>query len=115
MNEITQQLHAQTGKKGEVFKTDHLTNDQHDKVKTNANKQEARILRYLTEAVDLYPSVGFGASVLWQILGYHASEEPLTSFRRALNSLAKQGKVEKMAEKRVGYYGANEHLWRLKR
>jgi hypothetical protein len=115
MNSITKEIHAQRGKRGETFKTDHFTDDQDAKLKRNAKGQEARILRYLTEAVELYPATGFGASVLWQILGYHSTDEPLTSFRRALHSLKKQGKVEMLAEKRVGYYGAPEHLWRLKR
>jgi Fe2+ or Zn2+ uptake regulation protein len=107
MNELTKEIDAQRGKPGETFKTDHFTDDQDAKLKRNAKSQEARILKFL----ELH-SNGVGASAVWQAL---RNSEPLTSFRRALNSLAKQGKVEMLAEKRVGYYGAPEHLWRLKR
>jgi hypothetical protein len=115
MNHITKEIHAQRGTPGETFKTTGFTDDQDAKLKRNAKGQEARILKYLTEGAELLPAVGFGASFFWQILAYHSKEEPLTSFRRALHSLKKQGKVEMLAERRVGYYGAPEHLWRLKR
>ena len=110
MNNITKEIHAQRGTPGETFKTEHFTDDQDAKLKRNAKSQEARILEFFREYVPAWGAVG--ASVIWQHIS--SEFEPVTSIRRALNSLAKQGKVEKTDGLRVGYYGANEHLWRLK-
>ena len=111
MNSITKEIHAQRGKRGETFKTDHFTDDQDEKTKVNANRQEAAILEYL----QYYPN-GLGASwIHWRINYKYGHDFLITSVRRALNSLAKQGKVEKMEEMQKSRYGANEHFWRLKR
>jgi Fe2+ or Zn2+ uptake regulation protein len=111
MNEITKQIHAQRGTPGETFKTDHFTDDQHEKTKVNANKQEAAILTLLEKY-----SYGLGATVIQMRISYQQGQGFLvTSIRRALTSLAKQGKVEKLAEMELSRYGRNEHLWRLKR
>ena len=39
---------------------------------------------------------------------------PITSVRRAMNSLTKKGKLEKTTHKVDGPYGAQEFTWRLK-
>ena len=41
------------------------------------------------------------------------SEAPLTSVRRSINTLTKQGKLIKTDEQRVGPYGRPETVWRL--
>ena len=92
-----------------IHKDDHFTEEQKVKSRKSAESQEARILGYLQ--VD--PKFSFSASELWTCL--HGENEPLTSFRRALSNLAKQGKVEKTNQTFEGFYGKNEHLWRLKR
>jgi hypothetical protein len=107
MNNITKQIDAQRGKRGEVFKTDHFTDDQHEKTKANANKQEAKIL----ELLECFEK-GIGATWLHTVT---PSTWLITSVRRALNSLAKQGKVEKMQQVARSLHGRNEHLWRLKK
>ena len=41
------------------------------------------------------------------------SNAPLTSVRRSMNTLTKQGKLIKTEETRVGPYGRPETVWRL--
>jgi hypothetical protein len=38
---------------------------------------------------------------------------PITSIRRAMNTLTKAGKLTKTSELRVGDYGKKVHVWRL--
>lgn len=38
---------------------------------------------------------------------------PITSIRRALTNLTKQGKLIKTDEKRIGMYGRSEYVWKL--
>lgn len=40
-------------------------------------------------------------------------EYPITSIRRALTNLTKQGKLIKTNEKRIGMYGRSEYVWKL--
>lgn len=91
-----------------VYSTDHFTEEQKAATKENAEWQESRILEFLRDGM-----AKASASDVWEIC--RKQDEPLTSFRRALTNLAKQGKVEKLDEVKVGIYGRNEHLWRLKR
>lgn len=39
---------------------------------------------------------------------------PLTSIRRALSNLTRDGKLEKISKMKIGSYGKLEHCWRLK-
>lgn len=39
---------------------------------------------------------------------------PRTSIGRSLNTLMNEGKVSKLQEKRIGYYGRPNYLWRFK-
>ena len=39
---------------------------------------------------------------------------PLTSIRRALSNLTRDGKLEKTSKKKLGMYGKLEHCWKLK-
>lgn len=38
---------------------------------------------------------------------------PITSIRRALTNLTKQGKLIKTSEKIIGMYGRSEYVWKL--
>lgn len=38
---------------------------------------------------------------------------PITSIRRALTNLTKQGKLIKTDEKRIGMHGRSEYVWKL--
>ena len=40
--------------------------------------------------------------------------EPLTSSRRSISDLTRDGHLEKTEEKRTGIYGKPEYCWRLK-
>ena len=52
---------------------------------------------------------GFTPSVLYDALETY----PITSIRRALTNLTKQGKLIKTNEKRIGMYGRSEYVWKL--
>ena len=41
-------------------------------------------------------------------------ETPLTSIRRAINTLTEEGKLTKSEEQKKGYFGKPEHVWHLK-
>lgn len=92
-----------------IHKADHFTEEQKVKSRKNAESQEARILGYF----EIEPDFSFPATWLWTAL--HGENEPLTSFRRALSNLAKQGKIEKLRLTTIGMYGKPEHYWRMKR
>tara|TARA_R100001460_G_scaffold108159_2_gene158477 strand:+ start:1028 stop:1321 length:294 start_codon:yes stop_codon:yes gene_type:complete len=38
---------------------------------------------------------------------------PITSIRRALSNLTRDGKLEKTSKKKLGMYGKYEHCWQL--
>lgn len=46
-------------------------------------------------------------------LMYYFTRTPITSIRRALTNLTKQGKLIKTDEKRIGMYGRSEYVWKL--
>lgn len=54
-------------------------------------------------------NLGFSPSELYDGLETY----PITSIRRALTNLTKQGKLIKTDEKRIGMYGRSEYVWRL--
>lgn len=59
----------------------------------------------------------FGASTVWQMFneGKHfKAQAPITSIRRSLNTLEKEGIVEKTGNKQTGAFGRLENLYRLK-
>lgn len=57
----------------------------------------------------------FSPSLNWspaELQGYFINM-PITSIRRALTNLTKQGKLIKTNEKRIGMYGRSEYVWKL--
>lgn len=54
-------------------------------------------------------NLGFSPSELYDGLETY----PITSIRRALTNLTKQGKLIKTDEKRIGMYGRSEYVWKL--
>lgn len=48
-----------------------------------------------------------------QMLNLKLKIYPITSIRRALTNLTKQGKLIKTNEKRIGMYGRSEYVWKL--
>lgn len=92
------------------------TNESGTTLKNNvfkAKSQEAEIYRqfcYNKKAFDsnLITCLGFSASDILQFMAC-----PITSIRRALTNLTKQGKLIKTNEKRIGMYGRSEYVWKL--
>lgn len=48
-----------------------------------------------------------------ELFNTFSKQMPITSIRRALTNLTKQGKLIKTDEKRIGMYGRSEYVWKL--
>lgn len=86
------------------------TNESGTTLKNNvakAKSQEEEILIIFSE----YNKVlnGVAPTQLYALTDHY----PLTSVRRALTNLTKQGKLIKTNEKRIGMYGRSEYVWKL--
>ena len=59
------------------------------------------------------PPRKFTPSEVWQILIKRGMSEktPLTSIRRSINTLTKEGILRKLDEKTEGFYSHPEHYW----
>lgn len=71
-----------------------------------AKRQDERIL----EVFEAYPNVKYGASDFTLIF----PNMPITSIRRALNTLEGNEKIERTGEKQQGIYSRNERTYKLK-
>jgi len=86
-----------------------------DKLRTYEQKamsqDEIILLHFANEGdwfgIDVY---GYTPS---QVNHYCLPNAPLTSVRRSMNTLTKQGKLIKTDEQRMGPYGRPETVWRL--
>ena len=70
------------------------------------------ILKYFQD----HESEKLGASEIWERLITEmkiSSMTPLTSIRRSITDLHNAGTIIKSEEKKIGFYGRNEHLWFL--
>tara|TARA_R110002020_G_scaffold221997_2_gene430306 strand:- start:5309 stop:5584 length:276 start_codon:yes stop_codon:yes gene_type:complete len=85
------------------------TNLKGDELKTSHKKtisQEQKILEiFKNHQIPLSPT---------DIFSNFFKKTPLTSIRRALSNLTRDGKLEKISKKKIGSYGKPEHCWRLK-
>ena len=54
------------------------------------------------------------ASDVWELMKVHANSPLLTSVRRAMSNLCTQDVLERTEAKRMGLYGKNEFLYKLK-
>lgn len=70
--------------------------------------QEAQILAFFAR----YGKDAFTPAEVYHAL-FYASNVPLTSVRRAITNLTKQGKLYKTTEQTAGRYGIKNHKWRL--
>ena len=97
------------------------TNESGTTLKNNvakAKSQEKIILRFfnedknILEGSEFEKNIGFSPS---QFVGglFSLYNMPITSIRRALTNLTKQGKLIKTNEKRIGMYGRSEYVWKL--
>lgn len=67
-----------------------------------AKNQEHQIMKIMQLYKKLSPSD------VWK---WYGKSIPLTSVRRALTNLSKQGKLIKTDEKKKGIYGRDEYVW----
>ena len=85
------------------------TNLKRDELKTSHKKtisQEQKILEiFKNHQIPLSPT---------DLYLNFFDKTPITSIRRALSNLTKDGKLEKTLLMKIGSYGKAEHCWRLK-
>ena len=75
-----------------------------------AQTQNERVLKILTEAkTHLTP-----AEVWARYCKYYNSKTPITSIRRALTTLTKNGRLEMVYIKKIGLFGKPNYQWRIK-
>jgi hypothetical protein len=89
-----------------AHKVSFMPSEEQAAIKANAKDQEGRILAYFELHIKGSPSQVFAAVA--------KPGEPITSIRRAISNLTKDGKLVKTDELRKGQ-GASEHVWRLAR
>ena len=89
------------------FNTTHLVGSDLATQLENAITQEDKILAYFLN----HKSKRFGPSDLWHLMV--VDRAPLTSIRRAINSLTKQGWLVKTSHQKMGLYGKPECTWIL--
>ena len=86
------------------------TNLKGDELKTSQKKavsQEQKILDiFYKYQIPLSPTDIYGDF-------FKSVNAPITSIRRALSNLTKDGKLEKTSKKKFGMYGKTEHCWKL--
>lgn len=88
------------------FNTTGQTGDQLAEYRERAATQEAVILQFFQE----HPRNTYTPSDLTKLL----PRAPLTSIRRAVTDLTRQGLLEKTTSQKNGIYNRPEHKWRLK-
>lgn len=85
------------------------TNLKGDELKTSQKKavsQEQKILEIFNKyQIPLSPTEVYR--------NFAPPYAPLTSIRRALSNLTRDGKLEKTSKKKLGMYGKYEHCWQL--
>lgn len=74
-----------------------------------AARQDARILSWFVNHV--IDDELQGASSIWQTVFQPGENVPITSVRRALNTLASQGHIKKTKDQLPGVYGRPECGW----
>lgn len=74
-----------------------------------AETQDEAILRVFRYADKVHPK-GLTPSEAHELAGL---KSPITSIRRAITNLTKDGKLQKTDDKREGPFGRPEYVWRL--
>jgi Fe2+ or Zn2+ uptake regulation protein len=92
------------------FNTTHEKGDQLKASRFKAGMQNAKILDMFTH----YHYREFTPDEIWSYFDFNRSGWPLTSVRRAINTLTEEGFLEKLETKRMGMYGKLTHTWKLK-
>lgn len=85
------------------------TNLKGDELKTSQKKtasQEQKVLKIFNKyQIPLSPTEVYR--------NFTSPNAPLTSIRRALSNLTRDGQLEKTSKKKLGMYGKYEHCWKL--
>ena len=75
-------------------------------VKTEKQEQVIRIL------ADDFIEKTFSPSMMHSVMERHGKKLPITSVRRAISDLTREGVLKKTDKQRIGYYGKREYMWR---
>jgi hypothetical protein len=91
------------------YNTNSLTGEDLKKAVSDAQRQEDAIFL-------LYKHTGkpYSPSQVLRLMEKAGKNWPITSLRRAITNLEKQGKLIKTDEMREGLYGKPEHTWIIK-
>ena len=54
----------------------------------------------------------FSPSMMHSIMERNGRKVPITSVRRAISDLTREGVLKKTDKQRIGYYGKREYMWR---
>jgi hypothetical protein len=88
------------------YNTTHLPSDQLKKRKLDSNRQSNQILRFFSDNPK-------GCFTPFEVQEYgNFMHYPITSIRRAINTLTQAGLLVKTDVLKVGDYGAMNHTWR---
>ena len=88
------------------YNTTQETGEALAKKRVKAKTQTEKVLEFFEQ----YPSTQFAPFQVHRNVG---GSSLLTSTRRSISDLTKEGKLVKCTEKRLGEYGAMNYTWRL--
>ena len=71
-------------------------------------KQEEAVYMLADNFVDK----SFSPSMMHSQFEFYGKKVPITSVRRAISDLTREGVLKKTDKQRIGYYGKKEYMWR---
>lgn len=89
------------------YNTTNLNGTELKKRRSKADSQDKIILSFFREH-----KRRMTASEVW-INAFNTDEVPITSVRRSISTLNREGKILKTNERKQGIYGASEYLWEI--
>ena len=97
---------------GTIYNTNNMVGQELTEMSHSAKAQETAVIKFFTDRV----ADKAGASTIWNVLKITKRIDqavPLTSIRRAVSTLTKQGKLVKTDDMSVGVYGKREYMYSL--
>jgi len=89
------------------YNTDNESGEELKRSRGNAWKQDEIIL-------ELFQKNPLNSYTPFEVMGIlQMTHVPITSIRRAMNSLTRDGLIEKTQEQRLGEYGKLNYCWKL--
>lgn len=85
------------------YQTTKLTAEQHKEYSEKAETQKARILAWFRSTREKFTPFEVQAAIL--------PDAPITSIRRAITDLTKEGLLTKLEAQKCEVYGHTNHLW----